>query len=63
MTDDISIDITQLKPFNCKHYHFPTLLSKTSCLGYCQKGDDYLSLRYCKGIECTEYEKRGCVND
>ena len=54
---DVLIDITKLKPFDCRYFRHQTLLSKTTCLGYCQKEDDDLSLQYCKGIECTEYEK------
>ena len=58
MTDyDVTIDITKLKPFDCKYYRHQTLLSKTACLGYCQMGEDDLSLKYCKGSDCNEYEK------
>ena len=56
--NEISIDISKLRPFDCKYYRHQTLLSKTACMGYCQMGDDDLSLRYCKGVDCEEYEKK-----
>lgn len=55
---EISIDITKLKPFNCKYYQYRTLLSKSNCIGYCQIRDNDLNLQYCKGINCEKYEKR-----
>ena len=54
---EITVDITKLKPFNCKYYSSKTLLSKSSCIGYCNKEDD-LNLKYCKGYSCKEYEKK-----
>ena len=54
---EILIDITKLKPFDCRYYRYCTLLSVSSCLGYCILGDD-LSLKFCKGNDCEEYEKR-----
>lgn len=54
---EITIDINQLKPFNCKHYQHQTYLSISSCLGYCRL-EDGLSLKYCKGSNCEEYEKK-----
>lgn len=51
------IDISKLKPFNCRHYQHPTYLSISNCLGYCLLGD-YLSLKYCKGTDCKEYEEK-----
>ena len=53
---EIMIDISKLKPFNCRHYQYPTYLSISSCLGYCLL-EDNLSLKYCKGNDCEEYEK------
>lgn len=53
--NDVTIDITKIKPFNCKHYRPKTYLSKSNCLGYCLLNDD---LKYCEGIDCNEYEKR-----
>ena len=54
---EIMIDISKLKPFNCRHYQHQTYLSISNCLGYCLLGDD-LSLKYCKGTDCKEYEER-----
>ena len=52
--NEIIVDITKLKPFNCEYFSPKTLLSKSCCIGYCNKDGD-LSLRYCIGVECEDY--------
>ena len=50
--EDITIDISKLRPFNCKYFQYKTLLSKSNCIGYCKQSE----LKYCKGLECNDYE-------
>ena len=50
----ITIDLSEIRPFNCLYYISPNYLSISNCLGYCSLRDDY-----CQGQECRMYHKKG----
>lgn len=56
--NNILIDISKLKPFNCAYYQSPTLLSLNS-LGFC-KLEEGLGLKYCQANGCIDYIPKQC---